>query len=193
MTVLFTYKGHEVSLSDEHQFIISGVEFEERSGIRSFESAAKAREAIDRRMALAARAITEQLALPALDVNGREIVIRGINRATGLLLCTPQIDDLGGYSSGLYPPGTAVRDALKRRQNLRNELKKIDDLLHKLRIPGRSVQGRVDVDHYERAIVTLKHVYEQACEAALKIEEADLIEKSTALKRTAIPNAEEVK
>lgn len=183
MTVLFTYKSHEVSLSDEHQFIVSGAEFEERSGfqpIRSFESAAKAREAIDRRTALAARekAITEQLALRVLDVNGREIVIRGINRATGLLLCAPQVDDLGGYSSGLYPPGTAVLDVLKRRQNLRNELKKIDDLLHKLRIPGRLVQGRVDVDHYERAIVTLKHVYEQACEAALKIEEADLIEKS---------------
>lgn len=163
-----TLKGHEISLTSEWVFEVTGEAFTmERQ--RKFPSLGLARNAIEEAVLAHAKEQKAKitLALPALTETGADFVIRGINSVSSRILGIEA--GRGANDGGLYVPTEAVRELLNERAALRKRLTEIQKLLEPTRIESSRGYGNLAVEKYDEAIKALQADYDRAAQAAITL------------------------
>lgn len=163
-----TFKDHEISLTPEWVFEISGEAFVmERP--RKFQSLREAREAISSAVLAYAKEQKAKitLALPALTDTGEDFVIRGINSVSSRILGVEA--SRGVNERGLYVPSEGVRALLKERMALRKRLSAVEAQLKTARVEASRGYGNLAVEKYDAAIQSLKEEYDRAAQGALTV------------------------
>lgn len=169
--VLFEYAGHEVRHTHKYEFAVSGPAFE-NANKTVYETAAQAREAIDRRNKALCKQerVKAAVAIDAIAENGEPCVIRGIHMNTSDLIGPPK--EVSGYRAhtlAVYAPAPWVIPAMKRMMAAKKEAERLRDLLSRIEIRSAG-HGRIDEYEYDKKIETLQKNAAEALATALSID-----------------------
>ena len=168
----FDHNGHTVTLTERFEFEVAGPQWREPSDKyqKMFGSAIEAKSEIDRRVAQAtkqAEAI-RRVALSALDAEGKEITIRGINRTDSTILGGSGAK--GFRKMDAFPNFPWIADLLKKRVAFCNEINKIETTLYGYGFSGSRAYGRLDGD-YDAHLSKLEHDYSEKSDKARAVAE----------------------
>lgn len=121
---------------------------------------------IDRLKTLALKRRT--LALPVIDAHGAEQTVTGINLHTGHLT---GIVEEQYYGHGLYPATGYVRELIRRRRGLMDQVHSLDKLLGPLEIKDRGYRTDLSPENYEQRLAEVEAEYAKRRQLALGPEE----------------------
>lgn len=151
--VLFTHDGHDVRLTRSYEFEVSGPAFDGEYDKR-FDTAQKAREAIDRR----AKALERQertkatMAIEAIDDMGEPCTIRGIHMNSRRLLGVPQVDHRS-TPRRVLPPARWLRNEVRRWRALKKECADLENKIAGYWHLGSATgHGRIEAVDYDAAV-----------------------------------------
>jgi hypothetical protein len=140
-------------------------EDKERGLPHPFPSFREAKEAVDKRIAIAAKTkkTKEAFKVPALDGYGYHAAIRGINANTADLLYDAidesikrnKIHEVPHFSK-FYPDVPAVRDMLLERTRLFDRIAALNAVLSKVEINMSRGYGRISIEQYDVKLDELK-------------------------------------
>lgn len=156
------YGEHTITFDPETWTItVQGPEFDSSRYDATFRSLRDAQEEITKRVrdTNTLKSQNVRLSITALDHNGNMVQIDRINRSTG--------KTMGTDSNHIYPDVTWLREALRRRAQLRREIEQIGTLLAGFEVrTTRTSHSRIDVVNYHKVVEALRNEFDKATEKA---------------------------
>lgn len=158
----FEHNEHKVTLTSGFMFAVTGPAFDRPE---EYESAAKAIEAIDRRMKARERQqqARARISIEAVDDTGAPCTIRGINANTSHLLGVP--DGRNGPRD-VFPPVPWLVAKIKRWRELQREVLRFRDEIDEYRVMARRGYGRLNAEEYDQKLKFFEEEFERKSAAA---------------------------
>lgn len=152
----FVHKGRTVTLDTDFRFKVTGPGFEETSADNYFDSADKARAAIDRDETAAAQASKHKVSLAMITEAGERCVVTGLNRGNRRFLGAPT------DATTLFPDVEWIRSVLAERNELRAKVEVLSKRLVGLSLRNGSVgYGKIESENYKRFLEQVETEYGQ--------------------------------
>lgn len=152
------YKNHTITLSEDWtRFYVDGPMFEKQQW---YTSLSEVEASIDARLAAHAKQkkAENSVSIGALDATGKNITVRGIHAGQGTLL--------GATTDRVFPVHPTLRDKLARADELRRQLRQLENEVHPYSLNARRGYGRIAPEEYDGVLSSFTEELGQKAEKA---------------------------